>query len=485
MAKICAVVLNPVSRDARVLKEAETLMGAGHDVSVLGVADANFPLLHEVTPSGLNIHRVKFGHVKRASGFFYRIAYSALLLLLLLVVKSSNIFEDLSIEDVVTIAKQSVVFFINLAIIFYLSRLIFYSIRVNQIFKEEARQANSTHNLSKKASTGRSLIKTFETWAWFFFRLYPLYKVVKQLAPDVIHCHDLPALPLGLMVKLRLRCRLVYDAHEIYEEVPQASKGHRWRCRVVLKVCQRYVDMFITINNSIADWYADNYPKLPRAIVIMNATRISPERPAYDGRLHRAANLPVSARILLYQGGFSTHRGLEALVRSAAHLPDKWFLVMMGWGSAEISLKKIAKATKDRVNGKRDSVPVRFIEPAPQHELGSWTAGATVGVIPYENTGLNHWFCTPNKLWEYPNAAVPLLVSPFPEMRMQIEEYKHGWLLPEEIVPEGIANAVASLTEVEIEAAQRNTGRFIAENHWGIYEKRLTGKYRDLLQPTA
>ena len=98
MAKICAVVLNSVSRDARVLKEAETLMGAGHDVSLIGVADNNFPLLHEATPNGLNIYRIKYAQVRKASGLFYRIAFSALLLLLLFV--SLTIFGDLSITKI-------------------------------------------------------------------------------------------------------------------------------------------------------------------------------------------------------------------------------------------------------------------------------------------------------------------------------------------------------------------------------------------------
>ena len=43
----------------------------------------------------------------------------------------------------------------------------------------------------------------------------------------------------------------------------------------------------------------------------------------------------------MYQGGFSTHRGLERLVLSAKYLPVNWFLVMMGWGSSEDELRAI------------------------------------------------------------------------------------------------------------------------------------------------
>ncbi len=55
----------------------------------------------------------------------------------------------------------------------------------------------------------------------------------------------------------------------------------------------------------------------------------------------------------------------------------------------------------------RDESKVRFIPPAPQKELKSWTQGATLGIIPYEGKMLNHWIATPNKLWEYPSAGVP------------------------------------------------------------------------------
>src|SRR5690606_10664221 len=160
--------------------------------------------------------------------------------------------------------------------------------------------------------------------------------------------------------------------------------------------------------DSIAAWYAEKYPKLAPAVVVMNATEKAPPFD-YDGRLHRAAGLPDGARILLYQGGYASKRGLDYLVRSAEHLPADWTLVMMGWGTLEAHRRGVAAEIEVRTLGQR-SPPVRFVPPAPQTELPLWTAGGTIGVIPYENVGLNHWFCTPNKLWEYPNAGVPVLV---------------------------------------------------------------------------
>jgi glycosyltransferase involved in cell wall biosynthesis len=153
---------------------------------------------------------------------------------------------------------------------------------------------------------------------------------------------------------------------------------------------------------------------------------------------------------------------------------------MMGWGLYESELKGIANRINRDIKQYRKSDVIRFVPPAPQEELARWTAGAAIGVIPYEKTGLNHWFCTPNKLWEYPNAGVPLLISPFPEMKDFVEKYDHGWLLPEKTVPKSFGLAIGALSDADIDKAKQNSIIFIKENHWGIFEARLFSLYKEL-----
>lgn len=170
-------------------------------------------------------------------------------------------------------------------------------------------------------------------------------------------------------------------------------------------------------------------------------------------------------------------RGLETLVESAAFLPDNWTLVMMGWGSLENHLRRAADAID---HAEREMPPVVFIPPAPQEELTLWTAGGTVGVIPYENVGLNHWFCTPNKLWEYPNAGVPMLVSPFPELRRVIEDHGVGWLLPDPLNGAALVGVLQDVSDEDLLVAQQNCRSFIAEDNWTRYAQRLLSLYESL-----
>jgi glycosyltransferase involved in cell wall biosynthesis len=212
---------------------------------------------------------------------------------------------------------------------------------------------------------------------------------------------------------------------------------------------------------------------MPRAVVIRNATIHTPNA-AYDGRLHRAAGLPREEKILLYQGGYSAHRGLQTLVQAAAQLPRGWSLVMMGWGPLATELQRIAsKAGSAR--------KAYFVPPVPEAELLEWTQGATIGIIPYENTFLNHWISTPNKLWEYPNAGVPLIVQPFPEMRRVVETYQCGWVLPQEMNANVIADLIGSLTQEVLAEARDGCRRFIQSDSWSnTYERRLLDLYDNL-----
>jgi len=233
----------------------------------------------------------------------------------------------------------------------------------------------------------------------------------------------------------------------------------------------KYVDKFITINESIANYLGTKYPALPDAVIVKNATKSLPDSVEYDGRLHKAAGISENMRVLLYQGGFGPRRGLEILVRSAPMLPSDWILVMMGWGSLERKLKTIAEKVDPTAS------KVRFIPGVPHADLPYWTAGGTVGIIPYENVNLNHWYCTPNKLWEYPNAGVPLLVSPFPEMKKIVETYEVGWLLDEVLSEVSIARIISNLGNRELSRAANACKEFSSRDNWSIYESRLLEMY--------
>jgi glycosyltransferase involved in cell wall biosynthesis len=474
MARICAVVGNSVSRDARVLKEAATLAAAGHEVYVVGVTDNDHAVPFETLGNGVRVLRLELRaretalrEVVRAA---VRIGAAAVLI-------AGALF--LTLDQLLPFGLAAIALYlvytsrrgvIGLWRAFARDTAI---VRMKEWESPGFREGGWRALVSALAARCRLPVRE---WG----RSWLMYTAVRAIRPDVVHCHDVHTLPVGALAKLLMGRKVVYDAHEIYEEVAQGNEHTASKYR---RMHRRYLfaaDRFITINDSIARWYAEHYPKLASAVVVMNATANS-EPFEYDGRLHRAAGLSPDAKIVLYQGGYATKRGLHSLVQSAAHLPKGWTLVMMGWGRIEEELRAMADSLARRAGTGEADAPVRFVAPAPQAELALWSAGATVGIIPYEKVGLNHWFCTPNKLWEYPNAGVPVLVSPFPELRRPVEAYGCGWVLEEDWEGATLGRQIAGLSEADLAAAREGCRRFIAAENWDVYGARVLALYDDLL----
>jgi glycosyltransferase involved in cell wall biosynthesis len=101
-------------------------------------------------------------------------------------------------------------------------------------------------------------------------------------------------------------------------------------------------------------------------------------------------------------------------------------------------------------------------------ELLAVTAGADLGVIAYRNVGLNNYYTSPNKLFEYAAAGVPVAASHFPELIKVVEGLQLGRTFdPDD--PRSIAAAVNGILEDPSELARlrdnaaRAAGRFTWE----------------------
>ncbi len=529
--KICKLVFNTVSHDARVLKEASTLKKMGHDVIIIGLQSPEGGCVPaEVLNNGVVINRINVDEVGsrmltiRAMIYLLVtalfISFMAFGIDLTFMQDSMNNFVKVSQFP---ISQQVTIGFLLLLWLMISFKLGFKFIRRYVNRKKDYRDVlkeldleNSIYSsmlapYQQKASKKKSLNLRFlfSLFSSFYRRLWkvlprplllgpqPLlfkkgemamwlriclrekrvFSQLNRFKPDVIHAHDLNTLPVAVKYKKANGVPLVFDAHELYEHLAQATKEHLYLNRLILKKHVGYVDRFITINQSIAKYYAEKHPALPPATVIMNATEKVPPFD-YDGRLHEAADIAEDKKILLYQGGFASHRGLIPLVMSIEFLNDDWVLVFMGSGYMEEVLKTHIGILESR--GVEVENKVKFVPKVPQYQLPYWTAGATVGIIPYENTSLNHLYCTPNKLWEYPNAGVPILVSKLEEMKKIVNRYNNGWFLPELSTAEGIAMVINNLKQEDLNEKRANCQTFIDDDNWAKYEDGLIKIYTDL-----
>lgn len=300
--------------------------------------------------------------------------------------------------------------------------------------------------------------------------------VERSFAPDIVHIHDHLALTAAKRYKDAFGCPIIWDAHEIYQDLASIEAVRASVNARIIRDNAKHADGFITLNGSIADFYQEEYSELPKAVLLPNAVESS-ATPRYDGRLHKSAGLEADQKILLFQGGFSPHRGISALLEASKHLREDWTLVFMGWGKLEEEIKEHLGTDSRRAEGRQR---VAMIPGAPHDELLQWTAGATLGAIPYENTGLNHLYCSPNKLWEYPAAGVPILASDMPEMQKQIEKYDVGITVGRDLDPAQISAVINRLTDADLARMKLNCVSYATLESWQNYEPRLLGLYEAL-----
>jgi len=282
------------------------------------------------------------------------------------------------------------------------------------------------------------------------------YEAGRFYPADVVFAHDLPALPAAARLAKEWNVPLVYDSHELFCEQGVFTRKQRRIMRRVERSLIHKCDAVLTVNDSIADELAVRRG-CPRPSVLTNAVDpppdFSPDRRPDHIRRHFA--LPPGTRVALYQGGLAANRNLENLV-SAMRVVKKRraALVVMGDGPLAARLADIV----DR-EGLRSRV---FLKSAvSQEDLVFWTASADFGVIPYPPVDLNTRYCTPNKLFEYIQACLPILANDLPELRRYVADTGFGATAPMRS-PEEIGRALNAWLE-DPERIERARERLLAE----------------------
>lgn len=260
-------------------------------------------------------------------------------------------------------------------------------------------------------------------------------EALEQMAPaDIIIAHDLPMLPVAAEAVRRLGGKLVYDSHELFSEQEFSCIEKRmWR-----KLEKRYIaraDYVMTVNRSIAEILQQRYA-LPEVGIVHNAEALPSEALQRSKRFHTFFALPDDATIVLFQGGLSHGRNIDRLVASIAFLPEQVHIVILGSGPMLQPLRKQVQEHGPRAR-------VHFHPAVPQQELLSYTQAADLGVIPYRDTCLNYRYCTPNKLFEFIAAGLPVAATDLPEITRLLAAYDMG-LTGDTGTAEGFASLITA-----------------------------------------
>jgi glycosyltransferase involved in cell wall biosynthesis len=289
---------------------------------------------------------------------------------------------------------------------------------------------------------------------------------------DVWIAHDLDALPSAHRARARFGGCLVYDSHELFVErdtFPPQTRIGRALWRAVEASLIRAADHVVTVSDSIAALLRDRYG-IPRPTVIMNVPSAgSPATPQASSPLRSRLGIPPDRRVALYLGGIHEHRPLDHLVESAAHLGDEAMLVLMGPADPGYLAKLRTRASELGVGDR-----IRFAGPVDLAEVLTWAAGADVGIVPFRGLSLNQRYSLPNKLFDYLSAGLPVVASELPDMARIVTEYGVG----ETFDPDDPTDLAAAIRRVlsdadRYEELRRNAGEAAKVLTWSSEASKL------------
>jgi glycosyltransferase involved in cell wall biosynthesis len=255
---------------------------------------------------------------------------------------------------------------------------------------------------------------------------------------DVVVAHDLTALPAGQRLAGQWQVPLVYDAHELYEEQVAFSPSQRRMLRRVEQELLSRCDLAFTVNDSIAEEMQRRYGRRPLTLPNAVDAPAGFDPAARHERLRRYFGIADGTPVLIYQGGLLPRRNIEALVEAVGLVVNRPLaLALVGSGplQAEIERTIARRGLRGRVFLKTD---------VDWADIAGWTASADVGVIPYPDADLNARYCTPNKLYEYVQAGVPILANDLPELRRHVRDTGFGLTVAMSDAP-AIARAIAEM----------------------------------------
>jgi glycosyltransferase involved in cell wall biosynthesis len=456
-------VFNDCRNDARVLREAATLAGAGHVLTIMALpSDLTSPETEREERDGVQIVRVPVPRGVRLAIRLRRGLRTGPRRLRRWVVTRAGAalrnlpagLPDLALVVAVGLAAlPAAVVWLPFAII--------------------AR--------GRPPKPGGGDLHWFVRWRWLVMGWARLAALAAP-ASDVWHGHDLTGLAAAIEARRLRGGQLVYDSHEIYVDAGAHAHRASW-VRSLLETSERRwsadAAALVTVNDALA---AELGRRLaPRRTVVVHNCPARWTPPAERPDLIRvAAGIPADAPIALYHGGFSLHRGLEELAQAILEPGlERVHAVYLGYGAQRPALQQLA--TEPRFGGR-----LHVLDAVRPDELLPWVASADVGVMTFRAVSLNNRLSTPNKLFECLAAGVPVISSDFPDRRQIVLGDPAGPLgavcQPDDIAD--IARAIRSILELPAGERDALRARCLRAAHerwnWETESAKLVALYADL-----
>lgn len=305
-----------------------------------------------------------------------------------------------------------------------------------------------------------------------------LFKRVFQSNADIVHFHDPELIPLGIVVKLFSKRKVIYDVHEHYvynimdkDWIPMYVRPFVRRVFILLEsICVPKFDSIIYTTPKVGQRY---FSITKRAISIENY----PKKSTYETPSQKR-----DKNFVIYLGRVKRDRGIEEAILAFRKVIKK---------VPSATLNIVGDVTPERYENelkllvKQLSLDGRifFYGYVPHLKTLDFLKKAICGIVTFLPVK-NHMSCLPNKLFEYMASGISVIASNFELYKQVVDNSKCGITVDPNNV-EAIADAIIKIcNDVDNAVRMGMNGReaFDKRYNWEIEEKKLWGLYAELFE---
>ena len=244
-----------------------------------------------------------------------------------------------------------------------------------------------------------------------------ILKLGLSIKPKIIHCHDTLVLLPSVLLKVLLNSKLIYDAHELESNKNMQSFLLSKSTLFIEKICWNYIDVLISVSNSIIDWYLVEFG-YKKNLLILNSPTLKRNNLRIRGNndLRKIFDINSKSLIFIYVGEFCKGRGIDYILKVFSDKNINSHVVFLGDGFLKNKILNFAQ--------KYENI---HLHPLVSHdEVVSLIKSSDIGICFIENASLSDYYCLPNKLFEYAFAGLEILGSELPEITSFIKKNKVG-----------------------------------------------------------
>ncbi len=298
-------------------------------------------------------------------------------------------------------------------------------------------------------------------------------RYLRDINPDIIHCHDFDTLPAGLFFGLLHHTPVIYDAHEYYTELirPRLRGITSWIIRKSITLLEnigaRLASAVVTVDETLGAIYR----KQNSRVFILGH---------YPVKRMAMLNNPVFTRAelrMIYTGRLSTDRGIliyASLLRKLLQLGIPARLTLAGAFTPESEKQIFFDYAKEIASA------IDYLGWIPYEKISDIYLTADIGLVVLMPEP-RYVAAVPVKLFEYMASGLPVIASDFPFIAKIVNDAQCGLLIDPAADITPIANRIADwYRNRAIPQAMGENGRqaILNQYNWDLQINGLVDLYR-------